>query len=170
MAATPSGNGPVSDTMFRSVAIADPSAVASPSVAPLASTSSCIDYGGIRVQICDWINYDYYISGGFKYVSISSVQNSARKIDIQASLAKLSYTAYQLGQCGIGCTGTLNHQKSGSVTPPASGTVYTMSTGWAGQYQRVTPGTLFDIAGDKETLNYNWRGSSLSLFQQFALQ
>jgi hypothetical protein len=58
---------------------------------------------------------------------------------------------------------------SGYVNSPVSGTTYTLNSTWHGQYQRLSPNP-FDVAGDNETLNYNWRGSSLSLSQQIAVQ
>jgi hypothetical protein len=181
--------------MFRSVALVDPPpAVAAGSAAvasavfqpagptlqpdqaaagagttPVASTSSCIPDSGYRVELCGWINDDFYNSGGWKYVSISSVQSQGKRLDTQASLTKLSWTAYQTGGCGIGCSGTINHQKSSSATPPGSGTTYTTSSGWSGQYQRLST-SPFDVAGLKQALAYNWRGLALGLSQQLSIQ
>jgi hypothetical protein len=164
------GSGTVAPAVFHAAGpLREPRAYATGAViVPASTSSSCITDGGYRVGLCGWINYDFYTSGGWKYVSISSVQSQGKRLDTQASLAKLSWTAYQTGGCGLGCSGTLNHQKSGSATSPGSGTTYTMSTGWAGQYQRLST-SPFDVAGLKQTLTYNWRGQSLALSQQLAL-
>lgn len=164
-------DGQIHYEMFRSVSVVDP-AVRKPtsevSTAAFAEASACLTDGGIRAKICTWVDYAYYTSGGYKYVSISSVKNAATRIDRYTSLQKLSWTAYQTAACGIGSSGAPRHVKSGYKTYPVSGASYSMGSGWYGQYQRLSS-NAFDIAGSKETLNYNWRGLALSLYQDVRL-
>jgi hypothetical protein len=164
----PGRAGQRSYTMYRSIALADPSLGETTQATAIGYGSNCMGDGGIRVKICAAIDYDNYSSGGYSWVSINSVRTSASRLDSGASLTKLGWTAYQLGACGIGCRGTIAHRRSGSHVAPASGAWYAMNTGWAGQYQRLSPNP-FDVAGLQQTLSYAFRGASLSLSQDLGL-
>jgi hypothetical protein len=127
-------------------------------VQPFSTLTGCPEDGSLSVEICGQVNYTARTENGFRYASMSSVNNTAYRRDSQASLYDLTWDVAATGACDSSCSNQ-NHYYSGGQMFPGNGTTYTWNVSWSGQYQRVSASPI-DVQGETEDLEWH-RGTGV---------
>lgn len=130
-----------------------------------ASTSICMEDGGLRIQLCIWQDtVVHYVVGGNEYVQVKDYRFRAtniggRQVTMSGGYLRMLATVY--GTCVSGCSGYRTGMvQQSTVSNPVSGRTYTLPVAWRNSVIRIDRGATNSVQAARADVKYYFRGAA----------